>query len=84
MKGYTDLFNLGHCNLITLAIKLNGFWPIKLRAYTPLNEEIDQRYDKSEYNLDLNITMGGASHSYPLKDEPRSSASTTVSLMRPR
>ena len=41
-KGYTDvfdedLFNLGHCNLITLTIKLNGCWPIKLRAYcTPL------------------------------------------------
>ena len=32
-----DLFNLGHCNLITLTIKLNGCWPIKLRAYcTPL------------------------------------------------
>ena len=42
MKGYTevfdeDLFNLGHCNLITLTIKLKGCWPIKLRAYcTPL------------------------------------------------
>ena len=42
MKGYRDvfnddLFNLGHCNLITLTIKLNGCWPIKLRAYcTPL------------------------------------------------
>ena len=42
MKGYTDvfdedLFNLGHCNLITHTIKLIGCWPIKLRAYfTPL------------------------------------------------
>ena len=42
IKGYTDVFdedlsNLGHCNLITLTIKLNGCWPIKLRAYyTPL------------------------------------------------
>ena len=73
MKGYTevfdeDLFNLGHCNLITLTIKLNGCWPIKLiwgLLYTPLNKESGQRYDKSRCNLDFNITMGGASHIDP-------------------
>ena len=38
MKGYAfvfdeNLFNLGQCKLIILTIKLNGCWPIRLKAY---------------------------------------------------
>ena len=75
IKGYTDvldedLFNHGHWNLITLTIKLNGCWLIKLRAYsTPLwiRKVV---YDViKECNLDFNITMGCASHIDRQKDE---------------
>ena len=64
-----DLFNLGHCNLITLTIKLYGCWPIILRVYCTSLWIREVVTDKSGCNLVFNITMGGASHIDRQKDE---------------